>query len=123
MDWKGGFTLVEMLVVILIIGMLAALVVVNVTGHVGTSAEKITRAMIAQLRGQVDVFKLNQGRYPDRLEELVQAGYLHEMPLDGWGHPYVYRVPGPDGRPFEVLSWGADGKEGTEDDLSSRPRI
>lgn len=118
-----GFTLVEMLVVVLIIGLLAAFVVVNVTRHVGPTAEKITRAMIAQLRGQVDVFKLNQGRYPERLEELVRVGYLHEMPVDGWGRPYAYRVPGPDGRPFEVLSWGADGKEGTEDDLSSRPRL
>ena len=119
---EGGFTLVEMLVVILIIGLLATLVLVNVGKHGEESARKVTQAHLAQLRGHLDLFKLSTGRYPDRLEDLVRAGYLHEVPLDAWSRPFVYRVPGADGRPFEVASWGADGKENTEDDLSSRPR-
>lgn len=111
-----------MLVVILIIGLLATLVLVNVVKHGEDAALKITRAQIAQLRGQIDVFRLQRGRTPDRLEDLVRAGYLDELPVDGWNHAFVYRVPGPEGRPFEILSLGPDGVEGTPDDLSSRPK-
>jgi general secretion pathway protein G len=132
MDRTRGFTLVEMLVVILILGLLATLVVVNVRGHADSAREKVSSSMLVQFRQAVDLFKLDHGRYPDRLDDLVRrppdvrswppGGYLTELPADPWGRAYAYRVPGPDGRPFEVRSAGEDGREGTEDDLTCGSR-
>jgi general secretion pathway protein G len=132
-----GFTLVEMLVVVLLIGLLAAVVAVNVTGPIGPSRATATVARIKQLKTALELFKLHHRRYPESLGDLAArppyadpnqwpaGGYLEEVPRDGWGREFVYRVPGARGAPFDVVSWGEDGQpEGTGPaaDLWSHPR-
>lgn len=120
---RGGFTLVEIMVVVIIIGVLATLVIANVVGQGDKARVKTTRAMLAQIGSQLDIFKLDQNRYPDALEELMvqpsyakdwpQGGYLREQPVDGWGNKLIYRRGSSTGaRPFELMSYGADGQAG-----------
>jgi general secretion pathway protein G len=130
-----GFTLVEMMVVVLIIGIIAAVVTVSIGGKPGEAKAKLTRAALAKLKAEVQLFKVEQNRYPQTLQDLVRRpadvdpakwpaqGYLDELPLDGWERPFTYRLPGLRG-PFDIVSWGEDGKEGGEGvdaDLWSHP--
>lgn len=121
---EGGFTLVEIMVVVIIIGILATLVIANVVGHGDKARVKTTSAMLKQVGSQLDIFKLDHNRYPDSLDDLLQApnyvdakkypveGYLREFPLDGWGNKLIYRRGSASTRPFELLSYGADNREG-----------
>ena len=119
-----GFTLLELLVVIVIIGLLAGYVAPRYFSQVGRSEVQVARAQIDSLEKALDQFRLDNRRYPsteEGLEALVAkpvstAGwngpYLKKaVPNDPWGRPYVYRVPGEKGD-FEVLSLGRDGKPG-----------
>jgi len=130
-----GFTLVEMMVVVLIIGIIAAVVTVSIGRKPGEAKAKLTRAAIVKLKAEVQLFKVEQNRYPETLQDLVRRpadvdpakwpaqGYLDEVPLDCWDRPFTYRVPGVRG-PFDLISWGEDGKEGGEGvdaDLWSHP--
>jgi len=121
---ESGFTLVELLVVLVILGLLAALVVPNLIGNVGKAQIATTKTQIANLETALDSFRLDVGRYPNSqegLHALVErpAGadrwdgpYLKKgVPLDGWEHPYVYKSPGDKG-PYEIMSYGADGVAG-----------
>lgn len=120
---ERGFTLIEIMVVVVIIGILAALVITQIAGRDDAAKAAATKAMIAQVASGLDMFKLDHNRYPDRVEDLVhqpsyidpskwKVGYLKKVPFDGWGNPFVYRVPGTGGQPYDVLSLGADGREG-----------
>lgn len=123
---EGGFTLVEMMVVIVIIGILATVVIVNIGGKADTAKVKASEAIIKQLGGQMEMFKLDQNRYPENLNDLhrqpayVEAkkwppgGYITEPPVDGWGRDLILRFPGPDGAPFDIVSLGEDNREGGE---------
>jgi len=123
---RRGFTLVEMMVVIVIIGILATVVIVNISGKADTARVKATEAMLKQLGGQMEMFKLDHNRYPENLNDLYKqpsyvdpkkwpgGGYLTEPPLDGWGNEFILRFPGPDGAPFDIVSLGEDHKEGGE---------
>jgi general secretion pathway protein G len=114
-----------MMVVVLIIGIIAAVVTVSVGDKPGIAKARLTKAAIAKLKAEVDLFKVDQNRYPGTLQDLVRRppdidatkwpsrGYLDEVPLDGWERPFTYRVPGQRG-PFDIVSWGEDGKEGGE---------
>ena len=134
---RSGFTLVEIMVVVIIIGILATLVIANVMGHSDKARVSTTRAMLSTVAQQLDIFKLDHGRYPDSIDDLMTApnyitkpesypkgGYLREQPLDGWGNKFVYRRgSGSALRPFDLLSYGADGREGGESfdaDISSK---
>jgi general secretion pathway protein G len=132
-----GFTLVEMMVVVLIIGIIAAVVTVSVGDKPGIAKARLTKAAIARLKAEVDLFKVDQNRYPETLQDLVRRppsvdakkwpsrGYLDEVPLDGWERPFIYLLPGRRDL-FDIVSWGEDGKEGGEgldaDLWSSSPR-
>ena len=121
---QTGFTLLELLVVIVIIGLLAGYVAPRYFSQVGKSEIQVARAQIDALEKAVDQFRLEKRRYPSA-EEGLQAlmaqptslagwsgPYLKKaVPSDPWGHPYVYRVPG-EGREFDLLSYGRDGKAG-----------
>jgi general secretion pathway protein G len=120
----GGFTLIELLVVVVIIGLLAGFVAPRYFAQVGKSEVNIARAQIDALEKALDQYRLDTGRYPSAeqgLKALVErpaaeakwAGpYLRkDVPLDPWGKPYVYRVPGENAE-FVLLSYGRDGQPG-----------
>jgi general secretion pathway protein G len=119
-----GFTLLELLVVIVIIGLLAGYVAPRYFSQVGRSEIQVARAQIESLEKALDQYRLDMRRYPSA-EEGLQAltakpadaqawsgPYLKKaVPLDPWGRPYVYRTPGQKGE-FELISYGRDGKPG-----------
>jgi general secretion pathway protein G len=124
-DGEGGFTLVEMLVVITIIGLIIGLVGPRVLGYLSESKVKAAKIQIESFSAALDLFYLDNGRYPagnEGLAALVQrpasAGawngpYLKTgaVPTDPWGHPYVYKVPG-DHAAYEIASYGPAGIDG-----------
>ena len=116
---ERGFTLVELMVVIVIIGLLATVVVINVLPAQDTARTRKAEADIATLEQGIEMYRLNRMNYPsssDGLQALVSEGFIKRLPEDPWGNPYRYAAPGRDGQPFDVYSYGADGREGGEDD-------
>ena len=121
---KQGFTLLELLVVIVIIGLLAGYVAPRYFSQVGRSEIQVAKAQIDSLEKALDQYRLDMRRYPSA-EEGLQAltakpdnasawsgPYLKKsVPTDPWGRPYVYRTPGQKGE-FELFSYGRDGKPG-----------
>jgi general secretion pathway protein G len=123
---EKGFTLFEILVVVIIIGLLAALVGPRLFGKVATAKQKAAKAQIELFGTALDTFRLDVGKYPtteDGLKALRekpagaegwQGPYLaKELPVDPWGRAYVYRAPGEHGD-YDLLSYGLDGAEGGE---------
>ena len=122
---QAGFTLVEMLVVITIIGLIMALVAPRVLNYLGESKSKAAKIQIASLGSALDLFFLDAGRYPNTSEGLaalvVRPGnvpnwngpYLKGgiVPADPWGNAYTYKSPGEHGA-YDIVSFGADGQEG-----------
>lgn len=119
-----GFTLLELLVVVVIIGLLAGFVAPRYFGQVGKSELAVAKAQIDALEKALDQYRLDTGRYPPTelgLAALVDkpaaepkwAGpYLRKaVPLDPWGKPYMYKVPGEKGD-FDLVSYGKDGQPG-----------
>jgi len=126
----SGFTLIEILVVIVILGILAALIVPRVMDRPDQARVTAARADIAAIIGALKLYKLDNGTYPSPeqgLEALVKkpdrgeiprnwksGGYLERLPADPWGHDYQYLYPGIRGE-VDVFSFGRDGKSGGED--------
>ncbi len=122
----SGFTLLELLVVMVIIGLLAGFVAPRYFAQVGKSQIKVARAQLDALDKALDQFRLDVGRYPsteEGLQVLVarpngesswSGPYLKKgVPADPWGHPYVYEQPGTHGgNDFDLLSYGKDGRPG-----------
>ena len=112
---ERGFTLVELMVVIVIIGLLATIVIINVMPAADRAAVTKARADIATLEQSLDMYKLDNQRYPtsdEGLQTLVTGNYIRRLPNDPWGNAYRYAAPGREGQPFTVATWGADGREG-----------
>lgn len=129
---QSGFTLIEIMVVVIIIGILAALIAPNMIGKVDTARITAARADMHTISIQLDLYKLDNFFYPSTeqgLQALVTKpsgtpeaknwkpdGYLKTLPKDQWGNPYIYTSPGSHG-PFDLSSMGPDGKAGTDDDI------
>ncbi len=133
---RRAFTLVEIMVVIVILGLLATVVAVQVVEHLRRADQTAARLKIAELDRAIELFKMDGKKYPERLEDLVvrpdgfrgnwpEYGYLKPpaVPRDPWTNEFVYRRLARGGSaPYEILSYGADGREGGEGedrDLSS----
>jgi general secretion pathway protein G len=124
---NAGFTLVELLVVLAILGLLVGLVGPQVMNALGSSKTKTARIQISQLGSALDIYRLEVGRYPstdEGLQALVErpgdvsswnGPYLpkSEVPKDPWGYDYQYRSPGEHGS-FDLWSLGADNRQGGE---------
>lgn len=121
-----GFTLLELLVVMVIIGLLAGYVGPKYFSQIGKSEIKLAKAQIDSLEKSLDQYRLDTGHYPsseDGLAALVtrpasetkwDGPYLKKnVPLDPWGNAYVYKIPGEHGE-FDLLSYGKDGQMGGE---------
>jgi len=125
-----GFTLVEIMAVIIIIGLLAAIVSVNFLGQTDKARVVTTKANLKMLHHAVAQFKMDTGRYPteeEGLKVLIEqpsdvkgyqpGGYLDstEVPKDAWGNDFIYVAYPETGKPYVIISNGADGQEGGED--------
>jgi len=132
---ERGFTLVEMLVVITIIGLIMSLVGPRVLNYLGESKVKAAKIQIQSFTSALDLFFLDAGRYPSTAEGLTalvkppggltawNGPYLKggTVPNDPWGRPYIYRSPG-ERSSYQIISYGSDGQEGgtgTAADISS----
>jgi len=112
---EEGFTLVELMVVLVIIGLLATIVIINVMPAVARAASTKAHADISTLEQAIEMYRLDHLRYPTQaegLQSLVAGNYIRRLPNDPWNHPYAYKVPGAGGHPYQVMSLGADGQEG-----------
>ena len=110
-----GFTLVELMVVLVIIGLLATIVIINVMPAADRAAVTKARADIAVLDQGLQMYRIDNMRYPtadEGLQALVAGNYVRRLPNDPWNRPYLYAVPGPDDQPFVISTLGADGREG-----------
>jgi general secretion pathway protein G len=131
---RYGFTMVELMAILIIIGLLATVVVTKVASKIDQARITTTKANLKILHSAVNQFKMDTTRYPTEelgLMELIEqptdvinwepGGYLEttELPLDGWGNEFKYELYPESGKQFVIRSFGPDGEEGTEDDLLS----
>ncbi len=126
---KKAFTLVELMAVLLIVALLAGVAARNFMGTTEKAKVTTTKATLKMLHGAVNMFKLDSGRYPTEemgLLELLEeppdvygwapGGYLEttQVPLDAWRIEFIYQLNPESGKPFVIISYGADGREGGE---------
>jgi general secretion pathway protein G len=128
---KGGFTLIEILVVVTVIAILAALVGPSVFRHLGRAKDAAARSQMEMLGAALDAYRLDNGRYPTTAQGLAalnaeptaeprprnwQGPYLRKaVPPDPWGNPYSFTSPGAvNTGSYDLLTYGADGKPGGE---------
>jgi len=127
---QAGFTLIEVMVVVVILGILGALIVPNILGRAGEARVTAAKSDIKAISNALNLYRLDNFNYPSTdqgLEALVSKpggfpeaknwnpeGYLQKTPQDPWGNEYLYVSPGTNG-PYDLYSYGADGKEGGEE--------
>jgi general secretion pathway protein G len=131
---RKGFTMVELMAVLIILGLLATVLVRNFMGQTDKARAVITKANLKILHSAISQFKMETGRFPTEDEGLIAlieqpsdvetwepGGYLEstEIPKDGWGNEFLYEIYPESGKQFVIRSMGPDGEEGTEDDLLS----
>lgn len=128
---EQGFTLVELMVVIVILGLLATVVMINVLPSQDRAMREKARADVAVLEQAVETYRLDNFAFPSgeqglqalvsppaglaRTDRYRDGGYIRRLPEDPWGNPYQYAYPGEHSR-FDIYSLGADGRKGGEDE-------
>lgn len=115
---RKGMTLIEIMVVISIIGIVATMFVVNITGRMKKAKIKTASTQMATIANQVEAFEVENGEFPPSLEQLVEEEYLKKVPKDPWNKDYAFLTPGPNGEDFVIKSNGPDKQEGTDDDIT-----
>ncbi len=131
---RKGFTMVELMAVLIILGLLATVLVRNFMGQTDRARAVITKANLKILHSAISQFKMETGRFPTEDEGLIAlieqpsdietwepGGYLEstEIPKDGWDNEFIFELYPESGKQFVIRSNGPDGEEGTEDDLLS----
>lgn len=127
---EQGLTLIEMIVVLAIISIIAGLIVVNVINRPDQARGTTTQVDMRNIASALKIYRLDNGDYPSTAQGLAalvakptgepvarnwnSGGYLDAVPIDPWGHPYIYRSPGEGGTGFDLVSTGKDGKPGGE---------
>lgn len=121
---QSGFTMIELLIVVVILGLLMSLVAPTMFSKVDSTKIKTASAQMQMLETSLATYWLDMGEYPTKLDDLFSSSlagwdgpYLPKaVPNDPWSNPYSYQSPGPDGEPFILMSFGKDGRPGGEDD-------
>jgi general secretion pathway protein G len=129
----GGFTLVELMVVVAILGVLASVALPRLTGRTQEARIQAARLEVENIGMALDAFEYDCGRYPTTSEGLAalessdgassgwKGPYLRRrVPLDPWRNAYVYQSPGAQGRDYDLTSFGPDGRAGGDDDIDNR---
>jgi general secretion pathway protein G len=123
MRGSGGFTLIELILVTVIIGILAGMVALNLSGRVQDAQIKAAKGDIATYNSAIDLYALDHSdQLPKSLDDLVKGSrkYVKELRNDPWGNPYVYKVAsGKGGNEYTIFSAGPDGTPNTDDDVTS----
>ena len=128
---EAGFTLLELMVVVVIIGLLATIVMINVLPSQDRAMQEKARADISVLEQAIETYRLDNFSFPTSEQGLAaltspppglarpdryrEGGYIRRLPQDPWGNPYVYKAPGEHGD-YDLSSLGKDGKDGGEDE-------
>jgi general secretion pathway protein G len=126
---RRAFTLVELLLVLTILGILAAIVVPKFTGRTEQARITAARTQISTFQTALSTFELDNGFFPRTLQDLVvqprdaqswKGPYLQgDVPVDPWQNPYVYTSPGKHNKDYDLVSMGPDRREGTDDDITN----
>jgi general secretion pathway protein G len=131
---RYGFTMIELMAVLIILGLLATLLVKNFMGQTDKARVTTTKVNLKELQTLVNQFKMDTGRFPTEDEglralieqpsdvtEFPEGGYLQttEIPKDAWGNDFIYELYPESGKPFAIRSYGPDKEPGTDDDLLS----
>jgi general secretion pathway protein G len=116
---SSGFTLLEMMLVVVIIGILATVVVINIAGQGDEAKRGATITKLSQIKAALATYYTKNNGYPGSLTALVPT-LLEKVPNDAWDRPLVYYSPGQEaGKPYSLYSAGADGQNGTADDINA----
>ncbi|MHC5010078.1 MAG: type II secretion system protein GspG [Planctomycetota bacterium] len=118
---RRGFTLVELMVVIVILGGLIAIVGTNVFKALSESDQSRAKTQMSAFKTSIDMYIFTHRKVPSSLDTLLEEdpktgeAYMEDIPDDPWGNPYALKPLG--GRKYQIISYGQDGQEGTEDDI------
>jgi len=124
MNKNKGFSLMELMIVLIILGLLGSLVAPKLFSKVSSSKKKAAVAQMQMFETAIDTYRLDIGTVPTILQELRVSSnpnwdgpYLPKaIPMDPWGKAYIYTIPGQDGNPYGIMSYGLDGQPGGNDE-------